>query len=121
MEDPAFNSADLIGLCQLCQINLGMFRMSKQSKRSSEIALMIIHKMLLDPCYDHHEETRDEFQGFNSQMQIYPSMSLDKHFMNHAKKRYVYHPESANPDLRPNFALEVILILKSFRTTLPLN
>ena len=121
IEDPAYRAVDLIGLCQLCQINLGMFMIGKHSKRSSEIALMIIQKMLLDPCYDHREEALDEFQDFNSQMEIYPSMSLDKHYMNHIKQRYLLRPENANPELRPNFALDIILVLKKYRTTLPLN
>ena len=98
-----------------------MFRLGKESKRSSEIALMIIHKMLLDPCYDHREETLDEFQDFDAQMDIYRQMSLDKHFMNHVKKRSMFRPTNANADLRPNFALEVILVLKSLRPTLPMS
>lgn len=61
----------------------------KHSKRSSEIALLIIHKMLLDPCYDHREEALDEFQDFTSQMDIYRGMSLDKHYMNHVMKRFL--------------------------------
>ena len=38
----------IIGLCQLCEIKLGIFDIRKHSKRSSEIALFIIHKMLMD-------------------------------------------------------------------------
>ena len=121
VEEDSFKALDFVGLCQLCQINLGMFMIGKHSKRSSEIALLIIHKMLLDPCYDHREEALDEFQDFTSQMDIYRGMSLDKHYMNHVMKRFLQYPKNANVDLRPNFALDVILVLKTFRTTLPLN
>ena len=50
------SGSPIIGLCQLCEIKLGMFDLRKWSKRSSEIALIIIHTMLLDQNYDHREE-----------------------------------------------------------------
>lgn len=93
----------------------------KHSKRSSEIALMIIHKMLLDKCYDHQEEALEEFKSFSSHDDIYRTMTLEKHYMNHKKQRHIVTPPNSNPELRPNFALEVICVLKSYRTTLPLN
>lgn len=64
--DPPDVSSDIIGLCQMCEIKLGVFDFGRWSKRSSEIALFIIHKMLLDPNYNHREETQDEFTGFSS-------------------------------------------------------
>jgi len=39
------------GLCQLCEIKLGFFDFGKKSKRSSELALRIIHRMLTDRNY----------------------------------------------------------------------
>ena len=98
-----------------------MFRLGKESKRSSEIALMIVHKMLLDPYYDHREETLDEFPYFEAKMDVFRQMTLDKHFMNHVKNRCVFRPANANPDRRPNFALDIILVLKSMRPALTMS
>lgn len=116
MLDPPENlSSEIIGLCHLCEIKLGMFDIRKWSKRSSEIALIIIHTMLLDPNYDHREEALDEFTSFSSQLEVYPAMDLDKHFNNHGTGRYLVRPPNSNLQLKPNFALEVILVLRSFR------
>lgn len=98
-----------------------MFDLRKWSKRSSEIALIIIHTMLLDPNYDHTDEAKDEFTSFSSQMGIYPQMCLDKHFANHILGRYLCRPVGCNVDAKPNFAIEVIQVLKAVRKTMPFS
>ena len=74
--------------------------------------------MLLDPHYDHRDEAQDEFTGFSSQMEIYPTMDLDKHFNNHVTGRFLCRPPRCNTKAKPNFALEVIQVLKSIRKTM---
>ena len=44
------DEAEVIGLCQMCEINLPFLSVDK-SKRSSEIALIIIHRMLTGVAY----------------------------------------------------------------------
>ena len=65
VDNPDVNPSMIIGLCQLCEIKLGILDIRKWSKRSSEIALMIIHTMLLDPNYNHRDEAQDEFTTFD--------------------------------------------------------
>ena len=110
-----------MGLCQLCEIKLGILDIRKWSKRSSEIALIIIHKMLLDPNYNHRDEAQDEFTSFSATLGIYSHMSLDKHFINHVLGRYLVRPPKANSECKPNFAVEVIHVLKSVRKTMPFS
>ena len=45
-------------------------------------------------------------------------MTLDKHFTNHILSRYMVRPQGANLDNKPNFAIEVIHVLKSVRKTM---
>lgn len=121
VEDPDASQkapAYILGLCQLCEIKLGIFDIRKWSKRSSEISLIIIHKMLLDANYNHREECQDEFTSFSASMEVYPQMSLDKHFMNHVLGRFLTIPYNGNTELKPNFAIEVIHVLKSVRKTM---
>jgi len=77
--------------------------------------------MLLDTNYDHRDEALDEFTSFSSQMDIYRHMSLDKHFINHVLGRYMTKPQNGNTEHRPNFAIEVIQVLKSVRKTMSLR
>ena len=54
-------------------------------------------------------------------MDIYPSMDLDTHFNNHIKDRHLCRPHRCNVKVKPNFALEVIQVLKSVRKTMPFS
>ena len=42
-------------------------------------------------------------------------MSLDKHFINHVLGRYLCRPPGSSAETRPNYAVEVIQVLKSVR------
>ena len=54
-------------------------------------------------------------------MEVYKQMSLDKHFINHVKDRYLTRPYGCNTNFKPNFAIEVIHVLKSVRKTMPFS
>ena len=54
------DGVEVIGLCQICEINLPFLSMEK-SKRSSEIALITIHTMLTDQNYKFKEDAIDDF------------------------------------------------------------
>ena len=55
------DGVERIGLCQLCEINLQKLFTMDKSKRSSEIALIIIHKMLTDPNYMYRADAQNDF------------------------------------------------------------
>ena len=104
----------IIGLCQLCEINLNFFD-TRKSKRSCELALIIIHKMLTDQNYSYLKEAQEDFMGFEAN--IYRGMDLDKHFINFQKKGNVIKQN----DVSCNYALDILWFIKSHQVNRPLD
>ena len=75
----ASDTEELKGLVQMCQIKLGYLSFRK-SKRSAEMALHIIHRMINDPEYKLKATVLRTFSGFS--LEFYKMMDLGKHYWN---------------------------------------
>ena len=79
----------IIGLCQLCELVFGRFEF-KKSKRSSEVALIIIHVMLTDPNYKFSKHSQEVFVGLESK--YYRQLDFGKHYNNHIAQNFSWKP-----------------------------
>lgn len=109
----ASNDDDLRGLVQVCEVKVGTFTWRK-SKRSSEMALKIIHRMITDPDYKLRSTVQRTFSGFG--LDDYKRMDLGKHYWN-------YVNGNCRMKLKENIAFEMIKFIKQRRLkdNLPLS
>ena len=70
------------GLVQMCEVKVALFTWRK-SKRSSEMALRIIHRMISDPDYKLRSTVQRTFSGLG--LDIYRQLDLGKHYWNKVK------------------------------------
>jgi hypothetical protein len=95
----------IFGLVNLCELKLGYFNMRK-SKRSSEMALRMIWKMLSDPEYKLRATVQRTFSGFS--LESFKLMDLGKHYMNYVQGHN-------RIKTKENVALELVKFIKQRR------
>ena len=101
------------GLTGLCEIKLGTFSFAK-SKRSSEMAMIIIWRMLFENDFKYRKKVRDAFVGFDPPDLF--RMDLGAHFNNaNLNQLLIKIPGSIN------YAFEFIRFLKGRRRSLVLK
>ena len=115
----------MTGLVQMCELNFGTFEFGK-SKRSSEIALIIIHRMLTDYNYVHGRKAQDVFICLESS--VISQMDLGKHSKNHINESYILKPpksKDANASKaeysKKNYALEIIQLVLKYKRSYKLS
>ena len=73
------------GLCGLCSVKLGTFDFFAYSKRSSEMSLIIINRMIFEPQFQYCKQVRSLF-GPGSDCENLREMDLETHWNNCFKK-----------------------------------
>ena len=96
---------DLRGLVQICEVKVGVFTWRK-SKRSSELALKIIHRMITDGDYKLRSTVQRTFSGFS--LDVYKQMDLGRHYWNFVNG-------NLRMKAKENVALEIIKFIKQRR------
>ena len=89
-------------------MNLDVFAFFKKSKRSSEVALRLVHSMLFDKQYKLRKDCEFEFTGRDAD--TYRAMDLDKHYTN--------AQNGACELLKTNLAVDIIALIKDRRKNL---